>query len=87
MGGVLVFLLIFAIGVIALAYTSVVTNNIVRVTIGAVDITMGVLTLMYPEWSLREYSGLSLPYYFEDQYDGQTYEDWDGYGESPDIEQ
>ena len=69
---------------ISLTYTSVVTNNIVRITIGATDITLGILTLIDPEWSVRELSGMSLPYYFEDQYDGQNYENWDGFGENPD---
>ena len=38
---------------------SLVSNNLVRVTIGATDIVMGILTLVMPEWSLEEYSGMS----------------------------
>ena len=58
------------IGFISLTYTSLVTNNIIRVCIGAADITIGIMTLVDPEWSLGEISGLGLPYFFHEKYDG-----------------
>ena len=66
---------------------SIFTNPLIRLTVGTTDIVIGALTIYDPEWAIHELGGMTLPYYFEDQYDDQTYETWDGYGDLEENEE
>ena len=71
--------LALAISIVSFAYSSVVNNTLIRLGVGITDITIGVITLMDPEYALHEIAGLKLPYYFHEKYDDQTYETgWEG---------
>ena len=66
--------LLIAITIVSFAYTSVVTNSLIRLSVGITDITIGIMTLLDPEYALHEIGGYSLPYFFHDKYDDQTYQ-------------
>ena len=45
-------------------------NALTRLTVGITDLCVGIWSIQDPEWAISELGGKTLPYYFEDQYDG-----------------
>ena len=62
-------------------------NILSRLAVGVTDVTIGIMTLLYPEWALHEISGMSVPYFFDEKYDDQTYDTWDGFDDLEEGEQ